>query len=98
MQITPMVGSTTFTANDEEHTLGVRYNLREWAERHPYGSTTASEQMSEVEDEAWRLDGKDVTDDELYDRFGVAAMKDPMQVAIDNGVDIELEPSSHDPE
>lgn len=53
----------------EEQQLRITGQLVTWVERHPYGATTAGEDMSEFENEAFELDGEPISREALEEKF-----------------------------
>lgn len=72
-----------YCAEDAEHDVEVSFTQREWSEHHPYGSTFATETLCEVDDDSlrYKLDGKEVSLDDLQERFGAEWINTRLEAA-----------------
>lgn len=84
-EATTFTGYATLTGPDgEEHDLKVRFSGETGTESHPYGSTTATEYLSEITDiETIWLDEEEVEQEEIEARFGKGAIEDAIAKAED---------------
>lgn len=76
-------GANCAADDDSEHTVEFTFEGEEWSEHHPYGSTTAEERLSEVDDTSYhyRLDGEPVELEAMRQRFGAEWMAARLEAA-----------------
>ena len=72
--------------NDDQHILELNFQQERWTEHHPYGNTTAGQDMFDNLDtgRTLYLDREPVTRVELDSRFGCEWVKDTLRWMEDN--------------